>query len=408
MRKLFRRLLRLFGFLIIILILLDVFYVAYKHFSDEANIKLSGSLSINYENGNKLHIFKKKTVHFSVINTSDNDVYYYIEFKNLKNIKGKIKYHLKGGENTIDDTLNAFNTTIAREILIEAGKTEEYTLTFNADKFSIYGLEINVSEENSEKLNFADIIIRNNEVKDKPVTSVGSEIATENEGLIKSKDDLGNAYYFRGNVKNNYVLIDDLLYRIVRINGDGSVKLILNDVTEAQKNYYDGESFSFKGSIIMNYLNNEWKTYNIGDSEYYIASHKYCNDLSKDNAEYLALKRIQTDNIPSLVCIGSKVSSKIALLSVDEVIFAGATLNAENTSFYLYNEKIPGNYFLMSSAKEDNGVYYPFAVSQNGQILTNVPGNAPAYIRPVITIIKTAYATGDGSVNSPYILSSEH
>ena len=47
--------------------------------------------------------------------------------------------------------------------------------------------------------------------------------------LASTKDDYGTSYYFRGAVKNNYVQFANKCWRIVRIVGDGSVKLVLHN-----------------------------------------------------------------------------------------------------------------------------------------------------------------------------------
>ena len=55
--------------------------------------------------------------------------------------------------------------------------------------------------------------------------------------LASTEDDYGTSYYFRGAVKNNYVQFANKCWRIVRINGDGSVKLVLhNDNTAGAAN----------------------------------------------------------------------------------------------------------------------------------------------------------------------------
>ena len=58
------------------------------------------------------------------------------------------------------------------------------------------------------------------------------------EALLASvEDDYGTSYYFRGAVKNNYVEFANKCWRIVRIVGDGSVKLVLhNDNTAGAAN----------------------------------------------------------------------------------------------------------------------------------------------------------------------------
>ena len=47
--------------------------------------------------------------------------------------------------------------------------------------------------------------------------------------LASTEDDYGTSYYFRGTVRNNYVQFANKCWRIVRITGDGSVKLVLHN-----------------------------------------------------------------------------------------------------------------------------------------------------------------------------------
>ncbi len=65
-------------------------------------------------------------------------------------------------------------------------------------------------------------------VNDSPKTSIGTT-STIDEGLIKNTDDYGTTYYYRGAVENNYVTFANMCWRIVRITGDGSVKLTLQN-----------------------------------------------------------------------------------------------------------------------------------------------------------------------------------
>ena len=84
---------------------------------------------------------------------------------------------------------------------------------------------------------FAETILANNEVKT-PITTPGAAVSTASEALLASaEDDNGTSYYFRGAVTNNYVEFANKCWRIVRITGDGSVKLILhNDNTAGAAN----------------------------------------------------------------------------------------------------------------------------------------------------------------------------
>ena len=68
----------------------------------------------------------------------------------------------------------------------------------------------------------------------------------EEDGLYASEDDEGTSYYYRGAVRNNYVSFAGFTWRIIRRNGDGSVRLI-----------YSGKSTSDTGTSVT-----------IGNSQY--------------------------------------------------------------------------------------------------------------------------------------------
>ena len=69
---------------------------------------------------------------------------------------------------------------------------------------------------------------------------------TETDGLYMAEDDEGESYYYRGAVRNNYVSFAGFLWRIIRRNGDGSVRMI-----------YSGKSVSDTGAATT-----------IGDSQF--------------------------------------------------------------------------------------------------------------------------------------------
>ena len=89
----------------------------------------------------------------------------------------------------------------------------------------------------SNEPTFAETILANNEVKT-PITTPGAAVSNDDEALLASaEDDYGTSYYFRGAVTNNYVEFANKCWRIVRVGGDGSVKLILhNDNTAGVAN----------------------------------------------------------------------------------------------------------------------------------------------------------------------------
>ena len=53
-----------------------------------------------------------------------------------------------------------------------------------------------------------------------------SKTATTDEGLYMAEDNDGASYYYRGAVKNNYVSFAGFIWRIIRRNGDGSIRMI--------------------------------------------------------------------------------------------------------------------------------------------------------------------------------------
>ena len=83
-------------------------------------------------------------------------------------------------------------------------------------------------------------ILANNTVNE--TTPDFASTATTNEGLFKADDDYTattgmKSYYFRGAVNNNWVKFGkegtkDIYWRIIRINGDGSIRMIYSGTTD--------------------------------------------------------------------------------------------------------------------------------------------------------------------------------
>ena len=67
--------------------------------------------------------------------------------------------------------------------------------------------------------------------------SAFANVTTANDkGMYKKNDDLGTSYYYRGAVDNNWVKFGkegdkDIYWRIIRINGDGSIRMIYSGTT---------------------------------------------------------------------------------------------------------------------------------------------------------------------------------
>ena len=88
--------------------------------------------------------------------------------------------------------------------------------------------------------------LRDNNTLKTPITTPGAAVSTADEALLASaEDDYGTSYYFRGAVTNNYVEFANKCWRIVRVSGGGSVKLILhNDNTTKVANPCDAANNS--------------------------------------------------------------------------------------------------------------------------------------------------------------------
>ncbi len=75
-----------------------------------------------------------------------------------------------------------------------------------------------------------DIILANNPtVSDARDGAITGALTTNTTGTIYTKqDDDGTSYFFAGNINNNWVHFAGYYWRIIRINGDGSIRMIYN------------------------------------------------------------------------------------------------------------------------------------------------------------------------------------
>ena len=76
-----------------------------------------------------------------------------------------------------------------------------------------------------------------------------------NSGLYKAEDDDGASFYYRGAVSNNWVEFGDFYWRIVRINGDGSIRLIYTGLSSS--------NHTGANAIIKDSSNNSYSTFSV-------------------------------------------------------------------------------------------------------------------------------------------------
>lgn len=406
MRLRFKSALTIIFILILACITLEVGYLFYvKVIHNDAFVVVDGNITINYLNGNEFAL-KSDTLEFSVTNNSNEKAVYYIQLSDIKGDSKDVTYEIKSTTNDINLSDKLKSDIISNYIVIEGNQTDKYTISFKSSGKDTYSGKVVVGIKQNEDNVFSDTLIMNATINEASTSEIGTNANTD-EGLIKSEDDLGDAYYYRGKVENNYVFFAGFTWRIVKINGDGSVKLVLNEITDVLSKYYSEEK-AFEASTILTALNTWYNQSGINDYADYIANYKFCNDVvyEESSHKYAAHDRIMTNKIPTFMCLGSTYSGKIGLLTIDEVSLAGAS-TSENKDFYLYNESIETDYFTMTSAKEDSNNYYPFIIKTNGAISDSTSGSLIRGVRPVINIVRNVSATGTGTADDPYIFTIE-
>ena len=246
------------------------------------------------------------------------------------------------------------------------------------------------------------------------------------------EDDEGMSYYFRGNIDNNYISFAGKLWRIVRINGDGSIRIITEDSvgnsafnTTHQGYQYVGYTYNNShnctntnpcngtegtASTMKTYLDN-WYNTNLKSYEDKIATSDYCNDtsytISGSARNYGADDRLignhnQTLNCPNTtVNYGGKYNLKVGLLSADEIALAGIESGTSNQTGenYLYKSDWWWSFSPNSSSAHSAGVF------SAGSNLRYSYTYASRGVHPVISLkANTKIISGDGTESNPYVV----
>ncbi len=390
---------------------------------DSINIVLNdGDLVINYVDGQNIKFKGKKSHSYlvSVTNNSTEKLFYSLDLDDVYANNGVVVsvYDEDNSQIFSEENVNS-DITLFSLLPIEAGETVRCTVTLSPTKNTDFTATLNIINDSLTTQTFSDLLLLNNNIS-VAKTKVGSEIGSSDEGLITSNDDDGISYYFRGNVKNNYVVINDLTFRVVRINGDGTVRLVLDDVI-AKKTAYntntlgEGETIEqmalLEKSSVLNTLN-EWYKDSLSQYDSIISTGKYCSETSFTNLNggfYRSdtYNRLYFSLSPSLQCSGTVYTSKVGLLSADEVTLAGAYQNNENKGFYLYNENITDSVLLSSSDYiNSNNELIMFVLNPDGSLDDSFLAGKMASIRPVIDLSMSAKVKGKGTLENPYIIVS--
>ena len=348
----------------------------------------------------------------------------------------------------------------------------------NANQGAAFSAHVEITSAKAPTVsNLAETILANNEVK-APITTPGAAISTASEALLAStEDDYGTSYYFRGAVTNNYVEFANKCWRIVRVGGDGSVKLILhNDNATGVANPCDAANNSasaafarysnetYKSAFNTNYNDNAyvgfkygtvgasdyasahantnkstiltnletWYNNNLKAYESVIDDNVWCNDKTKvtdtsynpwsyggnatglgygtNKTYYGATQRlISTSNSaggtgPSLKCNGelSKITSKVGLITADELAFAGYAFERNNTTTYLQENATDSRWWSLSPGRFGSSYACVWFVGGSSVDFNDYYVDNSYGVRPLISLKPSTYVTGNGTSDKPY------
>lgn len=188
------------------------------------------------------------------------------------------------------------------------------------------------------------------------------------------RESTGESNYYQGNVSNNYVLFSGMMYRIINVNSDGTVKLISNENLNNLRIYED----NYENSNVDLYLTNEYLKI-IHDQSYLVES-EYC------------VGKVTDYNSSDSGC-DIKVKRKVGLLSYTDL--KNSFINNDsylcNTFYYALGNRTDSS-FMQINYTNSNCV-------QNGDKET-LP-----VIRPVITLkANLIILSGSGTRDNPYKL----
>lgn len=317
-------------------------------------------------------------------------------------------------------------------------------------------VKCNVDFKSQETKTISGITFKLNTFSPDFSKSACSTCESTESGVFAAEDDYGTSYYYRGSVENNYVDFAGKIWRIIRINGDGSVRIILNDVLETTSSFnsahtdnaYVGYMYGTPGSssYAATHTNTNdselkksldtWYENNLKNYTAYLVDDGFCNDrsiletignygISSMETHYEGYARI-TASLPSLKCrqsddlfttssasIGNKaLIYPIATITADEVMLAGSSGGMFDGSWNMTKESasyldIGKKYWTMTPA----GFFAPYGVINlvSGVFCVGTNGSLDDYwvyqlqgIRPVINLRSDAIKSGNGEVNTLY------
>ena len=171
--------------------------------------------------GSEVSAHTKDDVESQSTSVSSTYQAYYITYGTGYEANGT-KFNLTGTAVTSDTYANSYSSLVGKYLpyssISSSGSKTAGTMKTTTNLSSVYYVVSATSSSFTYKV-------------------ISSNKNTTEALLASTEDDYGTSYYFRGAVKNNYVQFANKCWRIVRITGDGSVKLVLhNDNTTGAAN----------------------------------------------------------------------------------------------------------------------------------------------------------------------------
>ena len=251
-----------------------------------------------------------------------------------------------------------------------------------------------------------------------PTLTTSSNNTNDASGLYSSTaTNTGEpTYYFRGNVENNYVSFAGFTWRIVRINEDGTVRLIMQDGINDNQTYYfnyPASNYYYTNSNQAKNIVDEWYNTNISINLDYsnnvvignyceAAKVKYSSNWTSGNA----VMTLYSSYTPDFKCNSDGngkgvVNANVALITYDEVVYAGGYYSMDNDNNYLYNGNSNNFFYTMSPSGSDGTTSFLWVM---GRYIGCGSVSGIYLLRPVINLKNDVIVSGNGKSSNPYQL----
>jgi len=187
--------------------------------------------------------------------------------------------------------------------------------------------------------------------------------------------------YYNGDTVNNFVQFSGMLWRIVNVNPDNSVKLVL---ANASSNVIFGVEEKFTDSNVYHWLNDYFYPHLKNSEKYIVKDVSWCS-----NNTIYSIEDLPTE------CNGETFKSRIGLLSIKDLILSDGNTRGS----YLNTNQV---YWLLDRV---NSEIINIADSTETKGFTSWSAKNYGAVRPVINLNTDIYITGGtGLLTDPYKL----